>query len=154
MSRKAIEAMFGAMMFFLGAALMIHTYADRYRDTGVGVEFGPIFYPRVLLWAWLALSAGVVLQTLFSSTDASGKKYDWKKAAIMMIMIAVCTYLLDIIGFLFSTILFFIVSCRYFGYRKVWQLALIGVGAPTATWYVFQYILQIQLPTSIFFYWV
>ncbi|WP_167512316.1 tripartite tricarboxylate transporter TctB family protein [Oceanidesulfovibrio marinus] len=153
MSRRLIEFMFGGVMMLLGVAFMIHTFDSAYKVMGIGAQVSPIFYPRILLTAWLLLSVGILIEAAFKKGKSS-KDYSWKNALLMFLLIGLCVAAMEYIGFLLSTVAFFFASCLIFGYGRYSVLLPVGIIFPVALWLIFVEVLKIPLPTSMWSYWM
>ncbi|MCG8510023.1 MAG: tripartite tricarboxylate transporter TctB family protein [Rhodospirillales bacterium] len=148
-----LRAVFGGGLFLLAAGLLTHSYDPHYEGMGIGAEFGPMFYPRILLILWMALSIGLIAEVfLFRQKDIDRQR--WAKLLGALILVAGCTFLLNAIGFLFASLLFCVVACLFLGYREPVGLVLTGLVFPVFTWYLFHEVLLIRLPTSPWFTWI
>jgi hypothetical protein len=140
-------------MLFIGVAFMLHTYDPVYKGMGIGAGVSPIFYPRIILCAWIALCLCILLEAFFKKPKDE-KECSWKSVFLMLALIALCIGFMNVIGFLLSSIAFFFASCFTFGYRRLPVLLCTGLLFPVALWFIFVHVLQIPLPTSMWFYWV
>ncbi len=146
------RAVFGGVLCLLAAGLLTHTYDPHYEDMGIGAEFGPMFYPRILLILWIGLSIGLVIEAMLLRQRPVAEQR-WGMLAGTLFLVAACTFLLSAIGFLFASVLFCVAACLFLGYREPVGLVLTGVIFPFCTWYLFHEILLIRLPTSPWFTW-
>ena len=147
------RAVFGGVLCLIGAGLLLHTFDPHYEDMGIGAEFGPMFYPRILLVLWVGLSIGLVVEP-FLGKESDVPRQRWGRLVVMLALVAACTFLLTEIGFLFATVLFCLTASYFMGYRGPIGLVLTGLVFPFCTWYLFDKILLILLPTSPWFTWV
>ena len=148
-----LQSFFSGFLLLLALSLLVHTYSDEYEGMGIGAEFGPMFYPRILLWMWIGIPGLLVVTSVVGKTKAPAAQ-KWGRLFGMFALVALCTLLLTQIGFLFSILLFSLSSSWFMGYRKPLGLVLSGIVFPVATWYLFHEILLIRLPVSPWFTWV
>jgi hypothetical protein len=148
-----LQSFFSGFLLLLAMALLLHTYSDEYEGMGIGAQFGPMFYPRILLWMWAGLSGLLVVTSVLGKVGPPAAQR-WGRLALMFGLVSGSTFLLTQIGFLFSMLLFALSSSWFMGYRKPLGLALAGVVFPISTWYLFHEILLIRLPVSPWFTWV
>jgi len=147
------RAVFGGFVGLVAASLLWHTYDSNYDGMGIGAEFGPMFYPRILLVLWLVLSAGLIIEALLLREKPIANQR-WGMLLGTLVLVAGSTLLLNVIGFLFASLLFCILACLFLGYREPIGLVLTGIIFPICTWYLFHEILMIRLPVSPWFTWV
>ena len=140
-------------MCLMAAGLLLHSYDPHYKGMGIGAEFGPMFYPRILLIMWIGLSIGLITEP-FLGREKDIPRQRWGMLLGMLALVAGCTLLLTEIGFLFASVLFCVTACVFAGYRGPVGIALTGVAFPFFTWYLFHEVLLIRLPTSPWFTWV
>ena len=129
-------------------ALLVHTFDDAYRDTGIGDQFGPLWYARLLLAAWIVLTAIALAQAAMSPRPPPESGRNWGTA---LAVIAACGALVAVslaAGFLAGSIAFFLACALSLGYRRPVPLLLAGAGVPGAIWYLFYHVIQIRLPTG------
>ena len=62
-ARVRAAALPGAL-FLVALGFYVHTYSDAYSRTGFGDPFGPTFFPRIILVAWMCLAAVAFLTAL------------------------------------------------------------------------------------------
>lgn len=148
--KSQAHSVFGGMLFLVGAALLVHSFDAHYEGMGIGANVGPMYYPRILLWLWCALSLVLVVQPLLGrEKDVPSQR--WLPLAGIVVLVSAGAILMTVIGFLFSTILFCVSASLFMGYRRIGGLLLTGIGFPLGTWYLFQEVLLIPLPVSPWF---
>jgi putative tricarboxylic transport membrane protein len=144
-------AMFTAAgILFAGIFLVWHTFDPAYETSFMTAGRGPVFYPRIILWAVLLLSIIVLVQARAESRDEEEPgPYGWTIAAL----VATGLYTLAItrIGFVISTLAFTVVLPWIMGYRRVPIILGLAVIYTFAVWYVFEEVFLIILPSSPWF---
>lgn len=137
-------------MCLVAVGLLVHTFDPHYQDMGIGAQFSPMFYPRILLVLWIGLSIGLIVEP-FLGGERDVPQQRWGMLFGMLALVAACTFLLTAIGFLFASILFCLTASFYLGYRGPIGLVLTGLVFPFCTWFLFDKVLLILLPTSPWF---
>lgn len=151
MRRSTLDVAYGGVLLFVGAFLMWETTDPKYADTmGLGVASDPAFYPQILLSFWLAFAALMVVRGLIRRGPAVDEQC-WTPVVKATALVAFYSWLITAIGFLIASILLCLALMLMFGYRGKVGLALVGVGFPVLTWYVFEFLLRIPLPPSPWF---
>ena len=125
---------------------------------GTMVEYdpmGPIAWPAVLIVLLLVmLTANIVLAFRKKAAAAEGGAWSWPgiravlthKLTISIVLLFAYAFLLDNIGFLFSTPLFILAYTTLLG-QKSWKVRIIAAFAATIVLYLlFSRLLQVPLP--------
>jgi putative tricarboxylic transport membrane protein len=130
--------------------LIWHTFDPVYQTSFMTAGRGPVFYPRIILWAMLLFSAIVLWEDRGKGANNEARgAYGWTIAAL----VATGLYTLAItrIGFVFSTVIFMCVLPWFMGYRRIPVILIIAVLYTLAVWYVFEKVFLIILPSSPWF---
>lgn len=149
------------MMGILILSFAISFYALTYQFTGYEFEkmpgdVGPTFLPRLMLAA-LALES---MFLVFFSLRETGKDSPdlvkpapfWHRRPIIMFgTFLVYIYLATLFGYIASTIAFMALSFYLLGVRKAWMLAVIPPAITFGTYYLFENLLNVCLPTGSVF---
>ena len=110
----------------------------------------PSSYPTALAILLVLLSALLVLRNLFftKSTQSSGKTaFENMIPVILMIALSgLYVNVVDIFGYIISTVVFLIATMFLFGERKILTMLLVGIIVPVLLYLIFYYLLQVQLP--------
>ena len=151
MRRGALDVVYGGTLLGAGAFLWWETTDPKYADTmGLGVASDPAFYPQILLSFWLGLAALMVIRGLVrAGPPIEGQA--WPRIAGTATLLALYSWCITAIGFLFASVLICLALMLMLGYRGRTGLALVGLGFPLLTWYVFEFLLKIPLPNSPWF---
>jgi putative tricarboxylic transport membrane protein len=111
------------------------------------------FVPKALGFLLLVLS---VLLFLSKKQETEGEKQKRKiPEGEAKVLLTVCTLILlyifffEIIGFVIMTSLFIFVTTWYLGYDKKWTNAIVSIVFSLSIYLMFNYLLQISLPTGI-----
>ncbi|MEO1019737.1 MAG: tripartite tricarboxylate transporter TctB family protein [Pseudomonadota bacterium] len=151
MTSRLPGIMFGAVLALLGAGFYFHTYSERYVGLGIGAEFGPMFYPRIILGIWVVIAVAAAIEAALVPSPAGATPKRWGTAAVIGGLIVLAIAAMPYAGFLASMMTFFLIAVPVLGYRKPLPWLLAGIGFPTAIWYLFHEILVIRLPTGSLF---
>lgn len=146
------EAIAGMLLLGIGVLLFVHSFDEKYAGMGIGAEFGPVFYPRVLLVLWILLAGILTVQTLWRTRAIAAQ--DWLMIVRVMVIVSASTLLMEVIGFLLSAILFCIAYPWVTGYRRPVGLILVGLIFPVVVWYLFENVLMIRLPANPWLEWM
>jgi putative tricarboxylic transport membrane protein len=149
------------MMGILMLIFAISFYAMTYHFTGYGFEkmpgdVGPDFLPRLTLAALALESIFLIFFSLMEIgkgvTDSIKPAPFWHRRPIIMFgTFLVYIYLSTLFGYITSTIAFMLLSFYLLGVRKVWMLVVIPPATTFATYYLFESLLNVYLPTGSLF---
>lgn len=124
---------------------------------GVGTRFGPAFFPWLLVFGIAALSLVLLLRSLYSlKTEAEGSagetgrkgtpaKVLGKMALFLLLMLAYAASYVAI-GYLVSSVVFFVVAMLMIGERRVLHVVVFPVCIVVGVYLVFTEIMQVYLP--------
>jgi putative tricarboxylic transport membrane protein len=141
---------FSAFMFCVGVFLLAHSYMDSAENIAAGSSFGPLFFPRVLLWIWVVLAAGMIIEAALLKNPASPKVN--RSGLIAALALTGAAYpLMPVIGFLPTSMAFMLFYPAALGYRKIKVLVPLSILFSVAVWYIFNDILLISLPNMPWF---
>ncbi|MPZ94047.1 MAG: tripartite tricarboxylate transporter TctB family protein [Propionibacteriales bacterium] len=112
---------------------------------------GPRFLPLVLAVAWIGLSVVYLAQQVTAFTRRRPMHGHEPGArigavAVLVAVLVVYAYLLEPIGYLFATALFFLAGARVLGSHSIRRDALIAVLLTLAVYFAFTRALGIHLP--------
>jgi putative tricarboxylic transport membrane protein len=143
---------YGGVLFVIGAILFASTFDPRYTGMGIGSDFSPMFFPRVLLALWMGLSIVIAARCMLANLpDEVLPAQRWSRLAAVCIAVAVFTWLMEAIGFLLAMIPACVVVGLLFGYRRPGPLIGFSVVFPVAIWLIFVKVIQVPLPYSPWF---
>jgi putative tricarboxylic transport membrane protein len=141
----------GTFMLVTGEVLLFQTF----RIPGEGFDTqGPRFFPLCIVLAWLLLSA-IYLSTHILKIVRTGKGEAAEKftrivpAVILVIALIVYALVLDSVGYLIATALFFIAAARVLGSRNWARDITVGVLLSAVLYFVFTQALGVRLPEGI-----
>lgn len=150
MSRFSMDVVYGSVLLVVGGLLMLSTFDPKYQGFGIGSDLSPVFFPRVLLSLWLALSAVILLRGLRPSVAGWPRQEKARCAGVVAVVLAF-TWAMTVVGFLFAMIPCFMVVSVLLGYRRPLPILVFGLLVPLLTWFVFTEMIEVFLPTSPWF---
>jgi putative tricarboxylic transport membrane protein len=151
------DLLMGILLLVFAVLFYILTYHfSGYEIEELPRDVGPAFLPRLML---AALALGAVFLISFSlrrgtrSPVASQKpKPLWHSRPIIMFgAFLVYVYLATLFGYVASTIAFLVLSFYILGVHKAWVLVVVPPLITLATYYLFQTVLSVYLPSGRFF---
>ncbi|TWA72639.1 tripartite tricarboxylate transporter TctB family protein [Azospirillum brasilense] len=127
---------------------------------GLDTDVGPARFPIIYAGALLVLSAILVIGRLMPKRGASAEPaepqapaevFRFHRVAIGVVATAVYIYMLSLIGYLPTTVVFLIGMMRLMGMRSWVRAPIIAVAVTAFLYLVFLYALQIPLPDGSLF---
>lgn len=150
--QRGWDLAYGCVLFVIGASLFASTFDPRYTGMGIGSDFSPMFFPRVLLALWIGLSILIAARCMFANLpDEVLPAQRWSRVAAVCVAVAIFTWLMESIGFLLAMIPACIIVGLLFGYRRAVPLVGFSVVFPVAIWLIFVKVIQVPLPYSPWF---
>lgn len=138
------------MLLLLGVGLLLHTYTLGFAD--LGGAFSPVFFPRIILSAWIGLSALSLIMEAMKIHEQSPAR--WRPVIIIGVSLVLYIQILPVIGFFASSVLLCAVVLLSTGQRRVLDIALFSVVIPAALVGLFNHLLVMPLPVSPLFWWI
>jgi putative tricarboxylic transport membrane protein len=152
----------GLLMGILLLLLAVVSYFLTYHFSGsdfeeIPFDVGPQFLPRILLLA-------LAVESMFLILMSAGKKKDYQKKArqelepliharpiIMLAAFLAYVYLATLFGYVVSTIAFLVIGFYMLGVKKIWLLLILPPLITAATYFLFETLLNIYLPSGNLF---
>ena len=150
MSRLSMDAVYGGALLVVGATLMLSTFDPKYQGFGIGSDLSPVFFPRVLLALWIALSALILVRGVRAATNDWPRQLKARCAGVIVVVLGF-TWAMTVVGFLFAMIPCFMIVSLLLGYRRPLPILVFGLLVPLLTWFVFTEMIEVLLPTSPWF---
>lgn len=141
----------GGVLLATSIFFWIETFDEAYDVSAVSAGRGPMFYPRILLAAWTLLALVVTLRGLREPPIGPVR---WRPSLTVAGAMAVTAlYVVGILhaGFLIATAALAFVLPLVLGYRNLIVLILFASLFPVVTWWLFDKVFKIILPTSPWF---
>lgn len=140
----------GIILFLVAMVYLIFSYQlPSYPYIPVDADF----IPKVLGWLLAILSVALFFAKDQDSEEQKKKRQIPKKDAIAILvvtgMVFVYILLLEIIGFVMMTALFIYLTSWFLGYDRHVTNAVVSVLFPVILYGIFNYLLQIHLPSGI-----
>lgn len=147
----------GTSLLLIGLMFLYFSYDDSYASMGRGVQYGTMFFPRLLLVVWLVLSAVLAIKgvvglrrgTAGTGIDESGSPHlRITVMAISFVIVAVGAWLIPTIGFVPAMVGTMLATAALLGWRRHLILIAVSVFWPIAIWYIFTTWLRFPLPET------
>lgn len=152
MRQGTLDLVVSVTMLAIALFLLWESTDQRYVERVPGHAFGPMFYPRLMLAIWALLSVVLIVRgVMLLRTDAAVPRLQWGNLLAVLVITGVYMWLVTVLGFFFSSAAFMVGALVFLGFRHLLWLPVIAIGFPLVTWYVFQYLLRIPLPSSPWF---
>ncbi len=135
----------------IGIALFFIHRTTKIKEAA-GATLGPRFFPYVILWGIIILSAIVIINTLRKKGEEDKKFVELSeitKVAITFIMFTIYVYTIDKIGFTIATGLFLMALSTFYYGKLDKKLAIIGafsVVTPVLLYQLFNNFFKVLLP--------
>lgn len=128
--------------------LLWHTFDPVYASLLSGLQFGPVFFPRIILTIWLCLAVPMIFVVPLTMRDTilESRKY-WPGIAFFLTL-GVYLWLMPRLGYLISTFLFSVALQFIAGERKIVSLLVWSVALSGLSWFCFEHLLEIILPSG------
>ena len=136
-------------LFTIGVMLLLQSYFGE-RTRAAGMEVGPMFYPRILLWLWVMLSCAMSVQAFRSGAPAAAVE-NWKSLLWSMALTLALGFFMEPAGFVIISVLFCYLIPYMQGYRNHKVLVCFSLLYTALIWYLFNKVLYIFLPEM---YWL
>ncbi len=136
------NALFGLVMLAAGLFLLHTAIASPWEGP---TEEDPMFLARILLVIWVLLAALITVSDL-RKKESILPPIRWSTLLPVMLLLACAAVLMPVVGFIPVCLAFFPAYAFVTGYRKLRLLLPLSAVFTAVTWYVFQFLLEIQLP--------
>ena len=139
------------LALFLAAAALMASIGWHDAD-GLPPAFAPEFFPRIVLWLLLGLTAlGFVLE-VFRGAGAANDDSPWRllRVAVLAVAMLVFAWAMLRFGFLLTAAAFSALALPLMGLRNPLVIAVFALGVPGALVGLFNHLLTMPLPTSPF----
>lgn len=164
MTRGGERVAVGALLLAAPIALLLVARAGEFTALAA---FSPLFFPRIVLWGWVALAALVLADDVRAlaregraaaggdgnpATAAALGATTWARLGAVTLAMGAFVLLVTELGFVLSGIAFTVAVLLVLGIRSVPTVALYGTLLPIGLFTLFHHGLGLPLPTSPFSY--
>lgn len=140
----------------IGVAALLGTFAISERGSGLSVS-GPRFVPLIVSIALIALSVAFLVRTTLAPDEelarlaaAEEAATHWPTPALMLGLLVVYVLLLEPLGYVVSTVIFFPVGARVLGSGRVVRDVAVGAVLALGLYYAFTQFLGVPLPAGLY----
>ena len=131
-------------LFVIGGLLLLQSYFGE-QTYAAGSDVSPMFYPRILLWLWVILTATMALRSLRFAPPAAGN-LRWPGFVWAVVLTCGLALLVEPVGFIPICFLFCYLYPYLQGYRKQPVLIAFALLYTALIWYLFSEVLHVFLP--------
>jgi hypothetical protein len=143
----------GSTIIIIGILLLLETTKAQYAGMEDGLGTGPSFFPQVLMIGFILTGT----LTIFNGIKHKGNflpRINWPKVLIFISLTSVLFFSVSRLGFLLSAFPFLLVAMWVMEFRKKIWIFFISLGFSLCSWYLFNFVFEITLPTSPWFIYV
>lgn len=157
MTRVQRDLLMGGLLLLFAISFYALTYHfSGYEFEEVPNDVGSTFLPRLMLAALTLESIFLIFSSLRRkgkiSADSEKPKQLWHSRPLIMFgAFLAYVYLATLFGYVVSTIVFLVLSFYLLGVRKVWLLVVVPPAITLATYYLFEILLDVYLPSGNLF---
>ncbi|WP_347309868.1 tripartite tricarboxylate transporter TctB family protein [Defluviimonas sp. SAOS-178_SWC] len=141
----------GLVLLVIALVMLAHTFDPQYSHTMAGLNVGPVFFPQLLLYGWIALAllSLVVIPDALRQAVMERRRH-WPAAALSLLL-AAYLLLLDPLGFLISSIML-CTAVQWIVGRRIAPLSVVwGALLAVLSWAAFEFLFGIPLPEATLF---
>jgi putative tricarboxylic transport membrane protein len=153
MKKDATADIIWAVILCCGAiGLLLFSYKPQ--EASLYSNLGGMFWPRILLWSILLISS-LMLVIALHSRPVKGDRNNadrWKYPKTLILVFLACFgyfLLLDVIGFVLSTLLYLGIMLVILGVQNKAKITIYPVIAVAIYWFLFVQILKVPLPRGV-----
>ena len=140
------NSLLGLFSFAAGAGLLYTSMV--YEHVGPAEE-NPMLFPKYLAIAWCLLSFLIFCEDVRKSRPVFNDIAALRFWGVVMLL-GMAAVLMPVLGFIPVSVLFFVAYAYVTGFRKIPLLIAVSIVFTAAAWGVFNYLLEIPLPTVPF----
>lgn len=141
----------GIVLLVIAMALLIHTFDPQYAETMAGLNVGPVFFPQLMLYSWIALAVLSVIVIPDALREAIAEQRRHGPAVAMTLALIAFLLLLKPLGFLFDSILLCI-TIQWISNRRITAMPVVwGTVLAVTSWAMFEFVFGIPLPQPTLF---
>jgi putative tricarboxylic transport membrane protein len=144
----------GIVVAALGGVILILISSQVEEMPGMATQMSPSFFPAVSAVSLIILGA-ILISQAFSKSGGQRSTNISRNAILRVILAAVLlvayTYMLQYIGFVVTSALFFAIFAYIFGSRSFLKIVINMVLIPVVVWLFFEMLFKIPLPHGILF---
>ena len=145
-SLRVGEALLGGVLVALGLFIVAETMMMPGADRGV---VGPALFPYMIAGGLILIGLSLLREAVTGRiAHAGGLELDWKAVALVAGALVVEFLVIEYLGWIPAATLLFVATSRGFGSRRPLVDAAIGLALTGATFVIFDYGLDLNLPAG------
>lgn len=133
----------GLFLIVLAIAGVLYTMAHKFKTT---VGLSPGFFPT-FVFIMIGICGLVMVLKSLRAKERSWPKFKWGKLGAIIGMLLVYILVMNLIGFIISTVLFLTASMLFYGERRIKVIAPVAVGFTACVFLLWTQVFNIPLPT-------
>ncbi|WP_420392961.1 tripartite tricarboxylate transporter TctB family protein [Acuticoccus sp.] len=148
MSDRVVVRLPAIALSLVAGILFWHTFDPAYASRLAGLQFGPMFFPRIILALWLCLALPMIVVV---PSSVRNKLLEQRKAwpgIAFAVLLVTYVWLLPGLGYLITTFVFgvgvqLVAGTRNIVMAVIWSALIVGL-----SWVAFERLLEIILPSG------
>lgn len=141
----------GLVLTTIALILLWHTFDPVYQDRLAGLQFGPVFFPQLVLGLWLCLAAPLIVFVPVDLRQTLLENRKYLPVVFFGMLLLAYVWILPWLGYLLSTLAFALALQLIVGDRKPLSLLIWSVVLSIGSWAAFEHVLEIVLPAGKWF---
>ena len=144
---------FGLVLLIIGGALLWHTTNDRYDFDSLFDDVSTVYFPRMILILWVALSATLIVNGLRGRGSEEDRArlmaVGLPRLFVVLAVIIASALVLWLTGLLIGGPILMVAVGVALGYRRWVILVPVSIVLPITFWFALGKIARISLPSGI-----
>jgi len=138
------------LLLIAGCGFFVSTMGSSYAD--LGGAFSPVFFPRIILVAWIVLAfLSCVADTVGAHDEKSTR---WLPVAIVSLALFAYIKFMPALGFFITSVAFCAIVLLATGQRRPLDVLIFSLAIPGMLVVLFNHLLTMPLPVSPFVWWL
>jgi len=125
-------------------------------EAGGYAPIGPAFFPTIVGLGLLGLGVVFLVRTTVRPDETLGRQAaeeeaatHWPTTTVALVVLVVYAFVLQALGYVVATVVFFVVMARVLGSRRIIRDAAIAIALSLILYLSFTQVLGIRLPTGL-----
>ncbi len=135
----------GLFLVLLSIGGIIYTIAHKFKST---IGLSPGFFP-IFCFSIIGICGLVLFLKSFKLKERSWPKFKWGRLGAIIGMLLVYIVLMNLIGFVISTLLFLVASMLFYGEKRIKVIAPVSAGLTAFVFLLWTQVFNIPLPTIL-----
>lgn len=141
-----------ALVFFIISIMGIVFSIFSHNALNTKWELSPYLFPLFISIILFILSISLFVSEFKKESKNSSEKSDWKKIIIFVLLSIAYYFLVNILGFIITTLLFVASLFVLLGESRWWFILILSVSSTMIIWLLFGLFLHVMLPHGSLLY--